>query len=256
MPRIYLSPSTQEYNLYQGGGNEEYYMNLVADAMSPLLLANTIRYTRNTPDMTAASSIQQSKEGHYDFYLALHSNAAPEGQEGTRQGAEVYYAPNSRSGRLAAELIAANLREIYPYPEKVRTLPTTRLGEVIKTIPPAVLVEFAYHDNAEDAEWIRQNIQPMAEAVTRAMTEYFGLPYATPITPHRLGRVDTNRGNLNLRQKPSTSATVLARLPRWSEVILYGQWEDWYSVNANGTLGYVHSDYIIPGPYLANSSNL
>ena len=28
MPRIYLSPSTQENNLYVSGGSEEYYMNL------------------------------------------------------------------------------------------------------------------------------------------------------------------------------------------------------------------------------------
>ena len=32
MPIIYLSPSTQEFNPYYGGGNEEYYMNLIADA--------------------------------------------------------------------------------------------------------------------------------------------------------------------------------------------------------------------------------
>lgn len=37
MPIIYLSPSTQEFNPYYGGGNEEYYMNLIADAMEPYL---------------------------------------------------------------------------------------------------------------------------------------------------------------------------------------------------------------------------
>ena len=37
MPRIYLSPSTQEYNPYvTGNGSEEYFMNLVADAMEPV----------------------------------------------------------------------------------------------------------------------------------------------------------------------------------------------------------------------------
>ena len=42
MPRIYLSPSTQEYNPYvTGNGSEEYFMNLVADAMEPYLLANS-----------------------------------------------------------------------------------------------------------------------------------------------------------------------------------------------------------------------
>ena len=57
MPRIYLSPSTQEFNPYVIGGNEEYYMNLIADAMEPYLYASGIAFTRNTPDMTAASSI-------------------------------------------------------------------------------------------------------------------------------------------------------------------------------------------------------
>ena len=37
MPSVYLSPSLQEYNPYIDGGNEEYYMNLIADAMEPYL---------------------------------------------------------------------------------------------------------------------------------------------------------------------------------------------------------------------------
>ena len=50
MPRIFLSPSTQEYNPYiTGNGSEEYFMNLIADAMEPYLLANTIRFTATPP---------------------------------------------------------------------------------------------------------------------------------------------------------------------------------------------------------------
>ncbi|MFR1111859.1 MAG: peptidoglycan hydrolase, partial [Anaerotruncus colihominis] len=90
MPIIYLSPSTQEWNHYVNGGTEEYYMNLIADAMEPYLRSSGIRWTRNTPDMTAASSITQSNRGNYDLHLALHSNAAPESEAGMRQGAEVY----------------------------------------------------------------------------------------------------------------------------------------------------------------------
>ena len=80
MPIIYLSPSTQENNLYVSSGSEEYWMNRLADAMVPYLDASGIRYTRNTPDMTAASSIAASNRGNYDLHLALHSNAAPEGR--------------------------------------------------------------------------------------------------------------------------------------------------------------------------------
>ncbi len=80
MPIIYLSPSTQEKNMYvTGTGSEEYWMNRLADAMIPYLNSCGIRYTRNTPDMTAGSSIRQANQGWYDFYLALHSNAAGAG---------------------------------------------------------------------------------------------------------------------------------------------------------------------------------
>ena len=54
MPIIYLSPSTQEKNMYvTGSGSEEYWMNRLADAMIPYLNSCGIRYKRNTPDMTA-----------------------------------------------------------------------------------------------------------------------------------------------------------------------------------------------------------
>ena len=95
MPKIYLSPSTQEFNEYVNGGTEEEYMNLIADAMIPYLKASGIEFTRNTPDMTAASSIRQSNEGDYDLHLALHSNAAPESLSGQLQGTDVYYYPTS-----------------------------------------------------------------------------------------------------------------------------------------------------------------
>ena len=128
MPSIYLSPSTQEFNPYIIGGNEEYYMNLIADAMEPYLYASGISFTRNTPDMTAASSIAQSNMGNYDLHLALHSNATGSG-DGSRRGTEVYYYPTSVNGAKAAEIIANNLKLIYPLPQLVRTLPTTSLGE-------------------------------------------------------------------------------------------------------------------------------
>ena len=64
MPSIYLSPSTQEFNPYIIGGTEEYYMNLIADAMEPYLYATGIDFTRNTPEMTAASSIRASNAGN------------------------------------------------------------------------------------------------------------------------------------------------------------------------------------------------
>lgn len=120
MPSIYLSPSTQEYNPYiTGAGSEEHFMNLIADAMEPYLTANTIRFGRNTPEMTAASSIRQGNAGNYDFYLALHSNGSTDGsREGAVRGIIAFYYPGSTNGQRAADIFVRNLKSIYPLPEK------------------------------------------------------------------------------------------------------------------------------------------
>ena len=179
MPSIYLSPSTQEYNPYITGGSEEYYMNLIADAMEPYLYATGISFTRNTPEMTAASSIAASNSGNYDLHLALHSNASG-GVAGSRRGGEVYYYPTSQNGKRAAEIIANNLQLIYPLPDSVRALPTTTIGEVRRTRAPSVLIEFAYHDNYDDAIWITENINAIAQNVVVSLADYFGIPFVSP----------------------------------------------------------------------------
>ena len=57
MPSVYLSPSLQEYNPYIDGGNEEYYMNLIADAIEPYLRASGIDFRRNDTDMTLRQAL-------------------------------------------------------------------------------------------------------------------------------------------------------------------------------------------------------
>lgn len=245
MPNIYLSPSTQEYNPYiTGSGSEEYWMNQIADAMEPYLRANTIRFTRNTPDMTAASSIAQAARGSYDFYLALHSNASGDGSsEGRVRGIIAFYYPTSTNGRRAADLFVENLKDIYPLPQLVTARATTALGEVRQPKPPAVLLEIGYHDNAADARWIQDNVQNIAESLSRALTEYFALPFIYPATPRR-GTVVTERDALNVRAYPSLSGQVVGAIPHGSPVTVYGQTDGWYSIGYGNLAGYVRSDYV------------
>lgn len=241
MPTVYLSPSTQDFNPYIIGGDEEYYMNLLADELEPWLLSSGVRWVRNDPEMTAADAIQQSNQGSYDLHLALHSNASPAGQEGRNRGGVVFYDPRSSRGKRAAEIIAKNLRDIYP--GTVQVLPTTELGEVNRTTAPAVLVEFAYHDNPEDAMWIAANLPAIAENLARSVTEYFDLPLVTP-QPPTPGRVAVESGGLNLRSRPSTTAGVLTVLPNRAPLTILGRWEDWLVVDYRGTIGYAAARYV------------
>ena len=245
MPRIYLSPSTQEYNPYiTGTGSEEYYMNLIADAMEPYLRANAIRWTRNSPDMTAASSIALAAKSTYDFYLALHSNASGDGsQEGQARGIIAFYYTPSQNGKRAAEIFAANLKRIYPLPQRVVTRATTALGEVRQPKPPAVLLELGYHDNTADATWIESNIELIGQNLVQSLTEYFGVPFLYPIVP-RTGVVTTVNDSLNLRAYPGLSGTVIGSLPRGATVMVYAQREGWYTVWYGQQAGYASAAYI------------
>ena len=49
MPSVFISPSLQEFNPYVDGGNEEYYMNLIADELIPYLLSSGLAVGRNSP---------------------------------------------------------------------------------------------------------------------------------------------------------------------------------------------------------------
>ena len=180
MPIIYLSPSTQEYNPYVIGGSEEYYMNLIADAMIPYLDASGIRYVRNMPEMNSSSIVRASNAGHFDAHIALQSNASPESLAGVLRGPDVYYFPTSVRGKRLANIIGRNLRAIYPQPELVDVRTTTTLGEVARTRAPAVLIEFAYHDNVGDALWIVDNIGEIARNVVLSLAVYFGIPFREP----------------------------------------------------------------------------
>ncbi len=241
MPTIYLSPSTQEANLYVTGGSEEYYMNLLADRMEPYLRASGIGFTRNRPDMTALSSIRASNAGEYDLHLALHSNAAPENRYGEIRGSDVYYYPGSAAGKRAAGEIAEGLRGIYP--GTVRVVGSTRLGELRRTKAPSVFLELAYHDNPEDARWITENLDAVAANLVESLCRYFGIPFITPV-PIRAGTVRTGGGRLNLRARPDRSAEVLLTIPNGGSVIIFSGWQGWDVIQYGGVIGYADGRYI------------
>ena len=180
MPKIYLSPSLQEYNPYVDGGNEEYYMNLIADAMEPYLTASGIEFDRNRPDMTLSQAIADSNSDNYDLHLAIHSNAAPANAAGRYTGADIYYYPTGTNAKRFATILQDNYKSIYPEPNNVDIIPTTSLAEVRRTKAPAALIEVAYHDNINDAQWIRDNINNIARNLSQSVAEYLGVPFVEP----------------------------------------------------------------------------
>lgn len=259
MPSIYLSPSLQEFNeYYDKSGSEEYYMNLIADAMEPYLEASDISFVRNSPDMTLTQVIRESNAGNFDLHLALHSNAAPDYLSGQLTGPDFYYFTRSVRGKRAATVLADNYMKIYPDPSKVTIMPTTSLAEVTRTRAPAVLAELAYHDNPEDAEWIKNNINAIAKNLVEGLTIYFGIPFVDPFEDEEdndningdyeneyvMGTVATKNDRLNIRRYPSLDSEVLTQAPKGAKLKVYCMSGKWYVADYNGVLGFAYSEYV------------
>lgn len=243
MPTLYLSPSTQEYNQYAIGGNEEEYMNLIADRMEPYLRSSGIAFVRNDPDKSAAAAIADSNSSHFDVHLALHSNAAPPNLAGKLRGVDIYYYPQSASSERLATIIANNMKLIYPLPDKSRALPTDYLGEVTRTRATAVLAELGYHDNLEDEAWIKSNLSAIAKNLVLSLTDYFDIPFVEASSPLK-GSVILSEGSLNLRRYPSMQGAVIGSIPNGASVDILGKTGDWYVTRYNGQTGYASSEYI------------
>ncbi len=243
MPIIFLSPSTQEWNPYYSGGNEEEYMNYLADRMEPYLRSSGIDFVRNDPAREVAGAIADSNKGNYDAHIALHSNAGGGEYAGKLRGIDIYYAPGSEEGERLASIIADNLKKIYPIPEKVRPLSTTSLGEVTQTRATAILAELGYHDNPEDVAWLKGNLTPIARNLVESLTEYFGIPFILP-GPVRKGIVTTDGSGLNIRNFPSLKGTIIGSAPNRSAVTVYGQTGDWYVIRYGGITGYANKNFI------------
>ena len=247
MPKIFLSPSTQEWNQYVTGGNEEEYMNLLADRMEPYLRSSGITYVRNDPSRNVVGAISDSNAGNFDVHLALHSNAAPERLAGKLRGIDIYFSPSSYDSERLATIIANNIKSIYPLPDKTRAVPTTSLGEVTQTRAVAVLCELGYHDNVEDVTWLKNNLEAIAANLVQSLCDYFGIPLVKA-GPVFNGIVAAGGSNLNIRDYPSTGGQIIGSIPDGARLTIYGDvGNGWYVVHYNGVTGYASSQFIVVG---------
>lgn len=243
MPKVFLSPSTQEWNLYATDGNEELYMNRLADRIEPYLRSSGIYFVRNDPTRNVAGAIYDSNMGNYDVHLALHTNAAPEKLSGRLRGIDIYYAPKSYESEKLANIIANNLRYVYPLPDKVRAVPTSNLGEVLNTRAVSVLAELGYHDNYADEAWLKNNLGSIARNIVNSLCDYFGIPFV-PAGAVRTGTVTTDGSNLNIRLFPNTLSDIIGKIPNGASVTINGETDGWYVISYNGIIGYASGDFI------------
>lgn len=175
MPSVYVSPSSQEHNLYATGGSEEQWMNKIADALIPLLNFNEIKTYRNTTAMDLKAIIRDSNSKNPDVHVAIHSNS------GESRGTEIWVYKESNkitNSEKLGQLIYNEVSAITPTSDRgLKDGNAARLGEVFTVKATAILIEVDFHDSKDGSEWIKSNVENIAKAIAKGICKYFGVTY-------------------------------------------------------------------------------
>lgn len=175
MPKIFLSPSSQETNRYSTPAlnTEEAVCNRIADLTEAILKEHGFLVQQNDPSGGPADHTRKANAYAPDLIVPIHTNA------GGGTGCEIFVYnpdnPNSRSTKAA--------RHIYQYvsaltPKADRGIrKNTTFYEIKNTSAPCVYCELQFHDNPEDAQWILNNLYALAEALARGICDAFAVPF-------------------------------------------------------------------------------
>jgi N-acetylmuramoyl-L-alanine amidase len=175
MPKVYISPSVQTYNLCEYGDTEKDHCQMYADILQRYFDACGITYKRNR-NKTFQEAVAESNAWNPDIHYACHTNAY-NGQ--TKYSVLlVYNAIATSPAFMCAEDIKNYRPQVYPNPIFVNQ--NRSLYEIRYSTAPCVYDEIVFHDNIDDATLFHVRMQTFAELTARGFCDYFGIPFVYP----------------------------------------------------------------------------
>lgn len=184
--KVALSPEDRstntyhKYALWQGEPtNEHEQMCRCADLLEVELLRCGFE-VKNMQYGNMYDRVHDGNEWGADLYIALHTN----GFDGKVAGTRVHCYPSDKSRKIG-KLIQERIAPLSPGTSD-KLVESTSLYELKATHMAAVLPEFGFHDNREEAQWLIDNMEEIAAETARAVCEYFGVAYV----PVNSGKAD------------------------------------------------------------------
>lgn len=179
--KIAISPEDRSSNVYHKDvlwngerTNEHVQMCRFADALEQHLVRCGFEvYNMQFGNMF--DRVAYANRMGADLYIAPHSN----GYNSKARGCRIHCYPSERSrafGKLLVDGVKPICTSDMPEP---RLVEEPVLYELRTPAAPAVLPEWAFHDNKLDAEWIIANIDKLAEMTAKACCTYFDKDYVS-----------------------------------------------------------------------------
>lgn len=172
--KIYLSPSSQIYNIYASGNtNEQEQCNRIAEFAKTALERCCFEVKKAPKGQSLMKNISESNSWNADLHISIHTNAS-NGQ--TLGGTLVMIYSNDTENKKAGSAVLSAVAPISPGPDYSLRV-NSSLAELNSTKAIAVYVECEFHDTKEGAEWIINNVKSLGEAICIGVCDYYGVTY-------------------------------------------------------------------------------
>ena len=170
--KIYLSPSDQTDNRYAyGDTTEAIECRRIADALEIALVRNGFQVKNNQTE-SMKERVEESDAWGADLHVPLHTNA----YNGEVGGTRIYTYDTSGKGWQCARKVYDYLAPLTPGTSDNMTADAS-LYEIRVPAAPTVYIESEFHDVPENAKWIIENTENIAEAICQGICSYFDVAY-------------------------------------------------------------------------------
>lgn len=180
--KIYISPSSQPANTYAAGNtNEQAQCRRIALATVDALNRCGFEAKTNVTDgSTMYTRVRESNSWGADLHVPIHTNAF----NGKLKGTRMFCSSTTGNGGKACKAILKSLSPVVPGDSD--GVQTANFYEITATKAPCAYCEAAFHDNAEQAQWIIDHVVDIGEAICKGICDYYGVKYiaaGSAITP-------------------------------------------------------------------------
>lgn len=194
MIKIYLSPSNQNGNMYAyGNTNECEQCNRIAECAKKALERCGFFEVKKAPKgQNMYTSIHESNSWGADLHIPIHTNA------GGGNGTVVFVYSKASSNMKYANPIYKQVQNVSigTIDYGVREFP--ELAELNSTNAIAVYIEVDFHDKANIAKWIIENVDTIGEAIAKGVCDGYNIQY---IEPNKTTKTSANSDISNISKK-------------------------------------------------------
>lgn len=173
--KIYISPSSQPANTYAvGATNEQEQCRKIGAALEKEL--NRCGFdARAGLDGTMYTRVAESNAFAAELHMPIHTNAF----DGSVAGLRIMVYKKGGEAEAIAQAIMAELAPITPG-ESDGISAQPQLYEIANSKGLCVYIEVGFHDNPEEARWIIEHTQDIAEAICRGICKHYRVKYIPP----------------------------------------------------------------------------